>query len=89
MTYLSAEVSGGVESDVSESLHDEGLSLPSGAESDFVHEALVVEEEVGAVKDSAAGGRHAPVHTSLGNGLSGNAARAVEVSWVQLFLRYK
>ena len=51
---MSVEVSGGVESNITESLHDVSFSLESSAESNHVHVLFRVAEEIDAVVDTSA-----------------------------------
>ena len=87
---MSVKVSGGVESDVSESLHDDRLSLKSGSESDHVHVLLCIAEDLCPVVNSASRCRHSTMHATLGDGLSRHASRRVQVRRVEfgIFVRH-
>ncbi|GMS97804.1 hypothetical protein PENTCL1PPCAC_19979, partial [Pristionchus entomophagus] len=60
----SVKVSHGVESDVSESLDDEGLAGEAGRESDVLHIVGVVHEHLQSLPHSSSGGGGAPVDAS-------------------------
>ena len=63
-TYVSVEVSRGVESDITESLHNVSLSLEPGGESNHVHVLFRVAEEIDSVVDSSASRRDSPMNTT-------------------------
>ena len=82
-TYSPDEVSAAVETDVSETLHNKGFSLHSRGKADHVHVFLRVAENVRSVVNTSSSGRNSTVNTSLRNGLSSDAARRVQISWVE------
>ena len=72
-----------METDVSETLHNKGFSLHSRGKADHVHVFLRVAEDVRSVINTSSCGGNSTVNTSLRDGLSSDAARRVEISWVE------
>ena len=53
-TYMSCKISGGMETDITESLHDVSFSLESSSESNHVHVLFRVAEEIDTMVDTSA-----------------------------------
>jgi len=72
------EVRGPV-SDVSESLHDDLLSLQAGDDAVFGHQLHVIDQFANSVVDSQTGGFSSTSNTTLVHGLSGHASLGINV----------
>ena len=68
-----AEVTGGVETDITETLHDESLVFPAEWKTNHLHVFWSVQENVGTVEDTATSGRDAAVNTTCNGLISENS----------------
>lgn len=73
------EVPHGVQTDVTETLDDEGLTLPAGLQAAHVHVVALVDEVLQAVEDASTGGGDATVDAALVDRLARNARMVVDV----------
>lgn len=73
------EVPHRVETHVTKTLDDDSLATHAGGRPDHGHVGRLVEEVLQAVEDTATGGGHTAVDTSLVDGLARNAGVAVDV----------
>jgi len=62
---MSVEVSGGVESNITKSLHNVGFSLESSCESNHVHVLFRVAEEIDTMVDTSASCGDSSMDTTL------------------------
>lgn len=73
------QVAHGVQTDVAETLNDDGLALPAGLKTDHLHVIRFIDEVLDAVEDTPSGGWDATVDTTLVDRFAGYARVAVDV----------